>query len=298
MKSGFVSIVGKPNAGKSSLVNTILKEKISITSKKAQTTRNAIIGVYNGDDCQIVFLDTPGIHKANTVLGSYMNKEALKNSDGVDVIYYLVDAKKGMDDEDDEILKQILTYRIPVFLLLNKIDLIGKEQLMKRIVYASSKYDFKEIIPISAKEDNNINELLDTTLKYMQDDIMFYPEDTVTNTTIDFRIAEIIREKILERCDQEIPHFVACKVESLKIKGNKAYIEATIVCNKDTHKAIIIGHHGKKLQSINLSASKDISIMLHKRVIMSLFVKVEEDWINKNSKLFDLGYFIGDKYDN
>ena len=157
MKSGFVSIVGKPNAGKSSLVNTILKEKISITSKKAQTTRNAIIGVYNGDDCQIVFLDTPGIHKANTVLGSYMNKEALKNSDGVDVIYYLVDAKKGMDDEDDEILKQILTYRIPVFLLLNKIDLIGKEQLMKRIVYASSKYDFKEIIPISAKEDNNIN---------------------------------------------------------------------------------------------------------------------------------------------
>ena len=147
MKSGFVSIVGKPNAGKSSLVNTILKEKISITSKKAQTTRNAIIGVYNGDDCQIVFLDTPGIHKANTVLGSYMNKEALKNSDGVDVIYYLVDAKKGMDDEDDEILKQILTYRIPVFLLLNKIDLISKEQLMKRIVYASSKYDFKEIIP-------------------------------------------------------------------------------------------------------------------------------------------------------
>lgn len=298
MKTGFVAIVGKPNAGKSSLINAILKEKISIISKKAQTTRNSIIGILNRDDSQIVYLDTPGIHKANTVLGSYMNKEALKQADGVDVIYYLVDAKKGIDEADDEILRQIFTYKVPVFLLFNKIDLISKDTLLKRIMYASNKYQFSEIIPISALLEDNLEELHTTTLNYFHDDIEFYPRDAVTNTTLEFRISEIIREKILLKCDQEIPHFVACKVDSLKIKEKKAYIEATIVCNKDTHKAIIIGHHGKKLQSINLAASKDISELLKKRVILSLFVKVEEDWMNKNSRLYDLGYYVGDKYDN
>lgn len=297
MKSGFVAIVGKPNAGKSSLINALLHEKVSIISHKAQTTRNSIIGVLNSPDYQMVFLDTPGIHKASTILGSYMNKEAMKQADGVDVIYYLVDAKKGLDDADKEILEQLFTYNVPVFLLLNKIDLISKDTLMARIIYAHNNYKFKEIIPISALCEENLSELIKTTLNYFNDDIQFYPDDVTTNTTMEFRISELIREKILLKTDQEIPHFVACKVESMKLTEKKAYIEATIVCNRDTHKAIIIGHHGKKLQSINIAASKDISALLGRKVILSLFVKVEEDWMNKNSKLYDLGYYIGDKYE-
>ena len=297
MKSGFVAIVGKPNAGKSSLINALLHEKVSIISHKAQTTRNSIIGVLNSPDYQMVFLDTPGIHKASTILGSYMNKEAMKQADSVDVIYYLVDAKKGLDDADKEILEQIFTYNVPVFLLLNKIDLISKDTLMARIIYAHNNYKFKEIIPISALCEDNLSELIKTTLDYFNDDIQFYPDDVTTNTTIEFRISELIREKILLKTDQEIPLFVACRVESMKLTDKKAYIEATIVCNRDTHKAIIIGHHGKKLQSINIAASKDISALLGRKVILSLFVKVEEDWMNKNSKLYDLGYYIGDKYE-
>ena len=188
MKSGFVAIVGKPNAGKSSLINALLHEKVSIISHKAQTTRNSIIGVLNSPDYQMVFLDTPGIHKASTILGSYMNKEAMKQADGVDVIYYLVDAKKGLDDADKEILEQIFTYNVPVFLLLNKIDLISKDTLMARIIYAHNNYKFKEIIPISALCEDNLSELIKTTLDYFDDDIQFYPDDVTTNTTIEFRI--------------------------------------------------------------------------------------------------------------
>ena len=297
MKSGFVAIIGKPNAGKSTLINAILKEKVSITSHKAQTTRNAIIGIYNSDDMQIVFSDTPGIHEATTTLGSYMNKEALKQADGMDIIYYLVDANKGLDEKDDQILKQLFAYKVPVFLILNKIDLLSKDQILARIIYANSHYEFAEIIPLSAKEENNLDELLKTSAKYFNDDMMYYPKDAVTNTTTEFRIAEIIREKILLKCAQEIPHFVACKVDTMRETEARYFIEASITCNRDTHKAIIIGHHGKMLQSINIAASRDIEKMLGKKVKLSLFVKVEEDWMNKNSKLLDLGYFIGDKYD-
>ena len=297
MKSGFVAIVGKPNAGKSTLINALIHEKVSIISHKAQTTRNSIIGVLNDDDLQIVFLDTPGIHKANTILGNYMNKEAFKQADGVDVIYYLCDAKKGLDDQDHEILEQMFSYHVPIFLLLNKIDLISKDQLVSRVIYANENYKFTEIIPISAGNQENLKELLDTTLNYIHDDIQFYPEDVTTNTTIEFRIAELIREKVLLKTNQEIPHFVACKVDRIRYTEKKAFIEASIICNRDTHKAIIIGHGGQKLKAINQAATKDISQLLGRKVGLSLFVKVEEDWMNKNSKLYDLGYYIGDKYD-
>ena len=297
MKSGFVAIIGKPNAGKSTLINAILKEKVSITSHKAQTTRNAIIGIYNSDDLQIVFSDTPGIHEATTTLGSYMNKEALKQADGMDIVYYLVDAKAGLDEKDDQILKQLFSYKVPVFLILNKIDLLAKDKIIERIVYANSHYEFAEIIPLSALNADNIDELLKTSASYFHDDMAYYPKDAVTNTTVEFRISEIIREKILLKCAQEIPHFVACKVDRMRETEARVFIEASITCNRDTHKAIIIGHHGKMLQSINIAASRDIEAMLKKKVKLSLFVKVEEDWMNKNSKLLDLGYFIGDKYD-
>ncbi len=297
MKSGFVAIIGKPNAGKSTLLNRLLGQKIAITSPKAQTTRNAIIGVLNDDDRQIVFADTPGIHKAATALGTYMNKEAMNQAEGVDVIYYIADAKKGLNDEDQQILKQLFSYRIPVFLLLNKIDLINKEQLIKRIDFAARNYDFKEIVPISAANSDNLNELLKTTIGYFHDDRAFYPADYTTNVSRDFQIAEIIREKLLLCLDKEIPHLAACRIDSINTKGNKTSIEATIVCDRDSHKGIIIGKDGKMLKKINQASAKDIAQLLGTKVNLSLFVRVEEEWMNKTSRLFDLGYYTGDKYD-
>lgn len=297
MKSGFVAIIGKPNAGKSTLLNRLLGQKIAITSPKAQTTRNAIIGVLNDDDRQIVFVDTPGIHKAATALGTYMNKEAMNQAEGVDVIYYIADAKKGLNDEDQQILKQLFSYRIPVFLLLNKFDLINKEQLIKRIDFAARNYDFKEIVPISAANSDNLNELLKTTIGYFHDDRAFYPADYTTNVSRDFQIAEIIREKLLLCLDKEIPHLAACRIDSINTKGNKTSIEATIVCDRDSHKGIIIGKDGKMLKKINQASAKDIAQLLGTKVNLSLFVRVEEEWMNKTSRLFDLGYYTGDKYD-
>ena len=297
MKSGFVAIVGRPNAGKSTLINNLIGEKVSIISYKAETTRNSIVGVLNRDDLQIVFVDTPGIHKSNSVLGNYMNKEAFKQADGVDVIYYLCDAKKGLNEDDEEILKQMFGYHVPIFLLLNKIDLISKDQILSRILYANDKYQFNEIIPISAANKENIDELLNTTLGYLHDEVKFYPDDVTTNTTLEFRIAELIREKVLLKTEQEIPHLVACKVDKIRYTEKRAFVEATIICNRDSHKAIIIGHNGSKLKQINQAAVKDISELLGCKASLNLFVKVEEDWMNKNSKLLDLGYYIGDKYD-
>ena len=297
MKSGFVAIVGRPNAGKSTLINNLIGEKVSIISYKAETTRNSIVGVLNRDDLQIVFVDTPGIHKSNSVLGNYMNKEAFKQADGVDVIYYLCDAKKGLNEDDEEILKQMFGYHVPIFLLLNKIDLISKDQILSRILYANDKYQFNEIIPISAANKENIDELLNTTLGYLHDEVKFYPDDVTTNTTLEFRIAELIREKVLLKTEQEIPHLVACKVDKIRYTEKRAFVEATIICNRDSHKAIIIGHNGSKLKQINQAAVKDISELLGCKTSLNLFVKVEEDWMNKNSKLLDLGYYIGNKYD-
>ncbi|MBO7697857.1 MAG: GTPase Era, partial [Erysipelotrichaceae bacterium] len=197
MKSGFIAIIGKPNAGKSTLINSILNEKIAITTPKAQTTRNAILGILNEEDLQIVFIDTPGIHSAKTALGSYMNKEAMSQAVGVDVIYYICDGNKGLQKDDKEILDRLFTYGAPVFLLVNKIDEVNSEVLIKRLAYADNNYDFAEIIPISALKKENIDELLQTSKKYLKDDILYYPQDMKTNMNRDFQIAEIIREKII-----------------------------------------------------------------------------------------------------
>lgn len=297
MKSGFVAIVGRPNAGKSSLLNALLEEKISITSKKAQTTRNTIIGIYSSDDIQIVFHDTPGIHKASSNLGTYMNKEAMSQAEGVDIIYYIVDINKGISEEDEKLLKRLADNHSKIFLLLNKIDCISKERLLKKISDIGQKYHFDEIIPISALNNENLDELILTTKKYLTDDMAYYPSDIKTSATMEFRIAEIIREKVLLKCHEEIPHLVATKVENIEVKENRINIDAAIICNKTSHKGIIIGNRGSNLKVINMMASKDIKAIYHKKVNLSLFVKVDEDWMNKNSKLMDLGYFIGDKYE-
>ena len=296
MKSGFIAIIGKPNAGKSTLINALIGEKIAIATHKAQTTRNAILGILNEEDTQIVFIDTPGIHEAKTALGSYMNKEAMSQAAGVDVIYYIVDGYKGLQKADNEIIERLKTYGSPMFLLVNKIDELSPETLIQRLEYASKNYDFAEIIPISAKNKDNLKELLDVSKKYLQDSVMYYPEDAKTNMNLDFQISEAIREKIILNMQEEVPHLVACQVDTIKEKTSKVFIEATIICNKDTHKGIIIGKNGAMLKKINQQASSDISRLFDgKRIMLSLFVRVQEDWLNSQKQLFNLGYFKGDQ---
>ena len=296
MLSGFIAILGRPNAGKSTLINALLGEKIAITTQKAQTTRNAILGILNEDDLQIVFIDTPGIHEAKTALGSYMNREAMSQAEGADIIYYIVDGNKGLQNEDREILDRLFKYEAPVFLLVNKIDEISSDQLIKRLAYADQNFEFSEIIPISALNEDNLDELLETSRKYLHDTVRYYPDDVKTNMNREFRIAEIIREKIILNTREEIPHLVACRVEEIREKASKVQIEATIICNKDTHKAIIIGRGGSMLKKINDQASSDIAPLFgNRKIILSLYVKVEEDWLNSQKQLFDLGYFSGDR---
>ena len=296
MKSGFIAILGRPNAGKSTLINSIMKEKIAITTQKAQTTRNAILGILNDEDSQIVFIDTPGIHEAKTALGTYMNREALSQAEGVDIIYYIVDGTKGLQSEDKQILERVFSYGAPVFLLVNKIDEISSDLLIRRLTYASDNYSFAEIIPISALKKDNIDELIATSKGYLTDSVQYYPEDVKTNMNLDFRISEIIREKIILNTREEIPHLVAVRIEEIKEKTSKVQIEATIICNKDTHKGIIVGRNGSMLKKINDQASSDIARLFDgKKIILSLYVKVEEDWLNSQKQLFDLGYFSGDR---
>lgn len=296
MKSGFVTLLGRPNAGKSTLLNAILNEKIAITTHKAQTTRNAILGIYNDDNYQIIFTDTPGIHEAKTALGMYMNKEAMSHADGADVIMYLIDGNKGLQEEDKKVLDQIFKYDIPVFLVVNKIDEINKDRLLSRLVFADSNYKFAEIIPVSALCRENLDELLNTCKSYLNDEVQYYPDDVKTNASIDFKIAEIIREKVILNTEREVPHLVACKVDAIKEKSSKVYIDASIVANKQSHKAIIIGKNGTMLKKINEQACVDISRLFdNKHIYLSLFVKVEEDWLNSQKQLFNLGYFVGDK---
>jgi len=292
MKSGFVAILGKPNAGKSTLVNTLLKDKIAITTPKAQTTRNAILGIYNNNDCQIIFIDTPGLHKAENSLGVYMNKVSFAQALGVDIIYYLIDASHGLDNEDKENLNKLFAYKVPVFLLVNKIDNVKEDVLISRVAYASNNYDFKEIIPISALNNDNLDELLKVTKNYLNDNVKYYSDETKTTYSLEFRISEIIREKIITNLDKEVPHLVAVTIDEIKEKTSKAFISATIICNKKSHKGIIIGKSGSMLRKINCEASKDIAKIFNKKIVLSLFVKVEEDWLNSSKELFNLGYFI------
>lgn len=295
MKSGFIAIIGRPNAGKSTLLNTLLKDKIAITTDKAQTTRNSILGIYNDDNYQIVYIDTPGIHEAKTFLGSYMNKEAYSQANGADIILYLIDGNKGLQDDDKVILDKIFKYNIPVFLIVNKIDEFSQNRLISRLTFANEMYDFSEIIPISALKNTNVEELLETCKKYLKDEVLYYPNNVKTTANIDFKIAEIIREKIIVNLEKEVPHLVACKIDSIKQLSSKVYIEASIVCNKDSHKAIIIGKKGTMLKKINNEACTDISKLFDdKKIFLSLFVKVSNDWQNSQKQLFSLGYFNED----
>ena len=291
LKSGFVSLVGRPNVGKSTLLNSLVGYKIAITSDKAQTTRNSIQGIYNDDDSQIVFVDTPGIHKPKHKLGRRLNEEAYYSIDDVDIILFLMDVTMPFGKGDNFVLDKIKQAKKPTFLILNKVDKIKKDHLLELILKYKDIYDFKEIIPISASKKDNVNEIINTLKKYLPDNVKYFPDEELTNTTIEFRAAELIREKVLRLTDEEVPHAVTCVVERYEDKKDKAIITATIIVERDSLKSIIIGKQGKMLKNIGSKARQDIEKMVGKKVYLDLFVKTIKNWRDKEKYLRELGFY-------
>ena len=291
MRSGFVSLVGRPNTGKSTLINTLVGYKIAITSDKAQTTRNTIQGIYNDEDTQIVFVDTPGIHKPKHKLGQRLNEEAYFSIDDVDIILFLVDVTKPFGKGDNFVLDKIKEANKPTFLILNKVDKINKEKLFEIIMKYKDLYDFKEIVPISALKEKNIDELIKTLKKYLPDSVKYFPDEDLTNTTLEFRVAELIREKVLRLTKEEVPHAVTCVTEEYIDEKDKAIIKATIIVERDSLKSIIIGKQGAMLKEIGTKARHDIEQMIGKKVYLELFVKTIKNWRDKEKYLRELGFY-------
>lgn len=290
MKCGFVSLVGRPNVGKSSLLNSILGMKLAITSNVSGTTRNVIQGIYNDDDSQIVFVDTPGIHKAQNKLGSLMNKKAYNNTEGVDVILFLVDIAKGFGKGDEFILNKLKDSEVPVFLLLNKIDLVkDKTKLLEDITKLKELYEFDEIIPISAKKNDNIDLLIKCIKQRLEDQERIFSEDELTNVTTRFIMAEFVREKVLELTHDEIPHTVTCYVENYEEDDKVVHIQVLIVVDRENIKKIIIGKQGKMLKEIGTRARKDMEEFLGKKVFLETYVKTIKNWRDEEKYFLELG---------
>ena len=290
MKCGFVSLVGRPNVGKSSLLNSILGMKLAITSNVSGTTRNVIQGIYNDDDSQIVFVDTPGIHKPNNKLGNLMNKKAYNNTEGVDIILFLVDISKGFGKGDRFILERIKDNDIPIYLLLNKIDLVkDKTKLLKDINELKELYDFKEIIPISAMKNDNTKLLIDCLKKDLPEMDKIYSEEELTNVTTRFIMAEFVREKVLELTHDEIPHTVTCYVENYEEDDKVVHIQVLIVVDRDNIKKIIIGKQGSMLKEIGSRARKDMEEFLGKKVFLETHVKTIKNWRDQERYFLELG---------
>ncbi len=291
MKSGFVSLVGRPNVGKSTLINSLVGHKIAITSNKAQTTRNMIQGIYNDEDTQIVFVDTPGIHKPKHKLGQRLNEEAYYSIDDVDIILFLMDVTMPFGKGDNFVLEKIKEANKPTFLILNKVDKINNEALIKLIMEYKDLYDFKEIIPLSALKEKNIGELIKALKGYLPDNVKYFPDEDLTNTTLEFRIAELIREKVLRLTKEEVPHAVTCVVEKYVDKKDKVIINATIIVERDSLKSIIIGKQGAMLKEIGSKARSDIEDMIGKKIFLELYVKTIKNWRNKEKYLRELGFY-------
>ena len=280
MKSGFVSIVGRPNVGKSTLINNIMSKKIAITSDKAGTTRNVIYGVYNEEDTQIVFIDTPGIGKTADKLEAHLNKKAFASFEN-DLVLFLVDISSGFGKGDQRILDRLKQDNKKVILVLNKIDRIDKEKLFNEIVELKDLYDFLEIVPISGLKGNNIDELIKVIKKYLPDNIKYFNDDVITNVDEAFMIGEIIREKVLNLTREEVPHAVTCVVENLEFKKGICNISALIIVDRKNLKGIIIGKNGSMLKKIGSLARTDIEEFLGMKVYLELYVKTIENWKNK-----------------
>ena len=287
MKVGVVSIVGRPNAGKSTLINSIIKEKIAITSDKPQTTRNNIQGIYNDSDSQIVFVDTPGIHKPKNKLGKYLNSESYSSILGVDLILFMIDASKPFGKGDEFILEKIKEENINTFLILNKIDKIKKDELYNMILEYKDKYDFKEIIPISAIKEKNIEELIKTIKDYLNEGERIYSEDYYTDKSVRFLVSELIREKVLRKTREEVPHAVTVVIENFEEKDNSVVINACIIVERDGIKKILVGD---MIKEIGTDARKDIENLVGKNVYLELFVKTVNNWRDRDKYLTEFGF--------
>ena len=290
MKSGFVALMGRPNAGKSTLLNALVNAKVAIVSEKAGTTRDNIRGIYNSDDAQIVFIDTPGIGKPQHLLNARMNKMALSEVDGVDIIYYLVDASIPFGSGDQYLLSLLENTKTPVFLLLNKIDQLNKKALFELIMQWQLRFDFKEIIPVSALDNDNVDTLIQVTLSYLEEGYAYFDREAITDRSTSFQIKEYIREKILYHTQQEVPHSVAVVIDELSKNKNSYHISATIVVERDSQKGILIGNQGKMIKRIGIAARKDMQNLLNKPVFLQLYVRVEKNWRDNPNKLYQLGY--------
>ena len=290
-KSGFVTLIGRPNVGKSTLMNRLIGQKIAITSKKSQTTRNRIQTVYTSEKGQIVFVDTPGIHKAKNKLGEYMVRVAERTFDEVDVILWLVEPTTFIGAGEQHIARQLAGAQVPVILVINKTDAVKKEEILQAIEAYRKLLDFAEIVPASALKGDNTDTIIDVIYQYLPYGPQFFDEDTITDQPMRQIVAELIREKALNSLDEEIPHGIAVSIEKMKDRGqNLVDIEATIICERDSHKGIIIGKSGAMLKKIGSAARYEIEKLLEKKVNLQLWVKVKKDWRDSDFLIKNFGY--------
>lgn len=289
MKVGFVSLVGRPNVGKSTLLNTILDMKLAITSDKAGTTRNIINGIYNDDDSQIIFVDTPGIHKPLNKLEVLMNRKSYSSTDDVDVILFVVDAKTGIGKGDKEILERLKKTDAHVFLILNKIDRMSNKEIFKQIVNCKDLYPFEEVVPISALNKKNVDELISTIKKYLNEEERIFSEEELTNVSLRFIMAEFVREKVLMLTHAEVPHTVTCYTEKYEEDENIVNISVLIVVERDNLKKIIIGKRGQMLKEIGTRARHDMEEFLGKKVYLETYVKTLKNWRDEEKYFLELG---------
>lgn len=290
MKVGFASIVGRPNAGKSTLINQIIGSKVAIVSDKAHTTRNNIQGIYNDLESQIIFIDTPGIHKPVQTLGKYMNKQSYYSLEDADVILFIVDATEKIGKGDKFILEKLKEENAPVFLIINKVDKIKKELLFPMIEEYNKLFDFKEIIPISALKNDNVNDLINTIKKYLNEGDKYYPDEYYTDKSINFMISELVREKVLRLTNEEVPHAVTCVVEDYTDNGTSVHVNVLIIVEREGIKKILVGHNGSMIKQIGMDARSEIEELVGKKVYLELFVKVINNWRDKEKYLIEFGF--------
>ena len=290
MRSGFIALAGRPNAGKSTLINSLIGEKVAIVSSKPQTTRSEIRGIYTDEECQIIFTDTPGIHKPKFRLESRMNKEAADVIQGVDLIYLVVDASVPYAKGDEFVLNMVKNTGLPVFLVLNKMDKMKPEKIVKVIQQWQERYEFAEYFPLSAKFGRSFEDLIKTTRKYLPEGDLLYPAEMTSDGAENFRIAELIREKILTQTEDEVPHAAAVLIENKEFKKDKVYIQAMILVERDSQKGIMIGKQGQMLKKIGSLAREDIEKLLGKKVFLELFVRVESEWRSRDARITEYGY--------
>lgn len=290
MKSGFIGLVGRPNVGKSTLLNAIIGHKVAITSDKPQTTRNIIQGIRTDEDSQMVFVDTPGIHKPKNKLGRILNKEAYYSLDDVDVVLFLVDITEPLGKGDMFVIDVLKKVEVPVILVINKIDKLPKEEILRKIDEYKDLYNFDEIVPISARKMDNVDRLISVLKSKLTDNIKYYDEDMYTDKPVNFMVAELIREKILELTFQEVPHSVSVITDSMEYGRDSVNIKATIVVDRENLKRILVGKNGTMIKEIGTRARMDIEPFLGRKVYLELFVKVIPKWRDREKFLNEIGY--------